>query len=324
MKKLKIKTLCLGILSTLIFTSTAMAKTNNVNPNIVNPNRILGYTAPFVKSYAIRGYSDDTRFTAYTNTYSDLYVKNNGYNKVYYFSNDDYATVFLGTEVSSYGTLGGNPYITLDGNEVQEDSVYSQIFSGSLNIVSGGVDVYRFRGIPQGYHTMKSVLASYGFSDSIDLKVNKVSAYNVNDPVAMNTELKFTLPNKVDPSINLNNYVQIFDTTTGNQIQTNATLDSDGQTIIVQSATHQFSANTKYELDILDGMKYTDSTESFDDTIIFFTTNNTVTPPTSFTNNSASKALKSITIDAKNPTKTKNIKAKTNINKNSILTHLKK
>ncbi|URZ17223.1 hypothetical protein [Clostridium felsineum] len=319
MKNLKLKALSLGIVSTVLISSSAFAATPAVIQNHPANNSLNtiknNSNTPYVSSYNIIGYNDDVHFNPKTDSpYKMNSVHTDGTpNDVFYWAKDSSATVYIETLTVGYGA--GNPYNTVDNSYDSPETVYSTFDTNrSYNLL-------RFINITQGYHTIKSALVNNAFDapiksfiPSINIRVSKLSAYALNGTVPKNVELTFKMPKKVDPNVNLYDYVGVCETNTSTPIMTLITLAPDGQTIIVDSSTRVYSSNTDYMLEINPGIKFTDGTESLESTLLEFVTNDTIQQPAanSFMN-SKKYSSSSININSKNPLSTKNIRTNSNI-----------
>lgn len=344
MKKSKIKILTVGLLSTLIATSTATSAMAITAGSDSKVNNSIGeqklYQAPYVKSLSILGYSDSLHYTRSTGTINDLYGRST-LNDVFYWAQDGSATVYLGTRQIGYGA--GRPGTFLDGADINYNDGYRHVLVDSSNEVAGYLDVREFYNVPQGRHTMKFVIVNPAWNapvsvvtDSINLRVNKLSAYVVNDPLSANVELTYTMPKQVAANVNLANYVGVIDTNSGNLVVTSVKLAADKQTILIDSATGQFPSDSGYELIINPGIAFADGTESYEGTIVDFTTKEVTTPPTTSgsavtlatDNKRALKAIKqdaeSIDIDASNPLDTKKLEVNSGIDKDAALKNINK
>lgn len=323
MKKFKI--LSLGVMLTLLFTSTtAMAKTD-----------------AHLISYTITGYSDSLHYSTKTNTYDDLFPVNadGSANDVFYPSDDTTAIVFLGKEAIGENSLGRVTYRFLDNNINTADSlscnkdIYNKLQGlapGSSILKEDSID--EFLNVPQGYHTINYIVSDDDqpmggmYTPKVSLRVSKVTEYTLNNSMPVNTEFTFKMPKQVSPSVDLSNYVGVFDTKTGNQVPTSVRLASDNQTILIEPSTGRYSNNSNYELDILQGIKFVDNTESFEVTVINFSTNSTVEPTAgqdSFLK-LAKQSINSINIDSKNPLLTKGIKQNSKSNFSKSLKYIRK
>lgn len=322
MKNIKIKALISGALSTLILTSTAaMAETNSISKLDNNNNAgIMAYQPPYVSSFKIVGYSDSVYFTRGTSTFNDLFAVNsaNSTYDAFYWADDGAATIYLGTEQYGYGA--GNPSTFLDGSS--SDLSYNDIyFNGDIQ---HQLDIKSFSNIPQGYHTLKMVIVNPDISapisvltSSIKLRVNSLSSYSLTSSIPVNTELDWSMPKQVASGVNLNNYVGVFDVNTGEQVAASIGLAADNQTIVINPPSGQYTKNSDYELVINPGIKFADGSESFEATIIDFSTNATVQA------NAIKSSTTAASINGDNQSTTLNINADNSLNTKGIKTNSK-
>lgn len=323
MKKFKFKTLSLGVMLSLLFTSTtAMAMTDHYF------------------SYTITGYSDQLRYNTKKDTYGNLFCVNSdgSPNDVFYSSNDNAATVFLGTEgISSKGCLGRVTYRFLDNNINNtlfcNRDIYEKSYLTPGNPIMRADRVDELMDVPQGYHTINYIVSDDDqpdggmYTPKISLRVSKVKSYTLNRSMPVNTQFTYKMPKQLSSSVDLSKYVGVIDTKTKNQVSTLVRLASDKQTILIAPLSGRYSDNSNYEIEILQGIKFADNTESFELTFINFSTNSTIGSPTARQNSflkAEKQSVNSINIDSKNPLLTKGIKKNSKISFSKLLKYIRK
>ncbi|MDS0527147.1 hypothetical protein NNC19_15760 [Clostridium sp. SHJSY1] len=321
MKKLKLKTLIVGVLSTLLLTSTVTMAKTNTNTSIINKNsNSVANDNGTVYGGMLFGYADALHFDRTLPTFQDLVNQltplgsNRNLNTLYdvfFWSSDEAKTayVYIGTYKMQSGD--NNPYASCDNVQCSYDFVRN----------SGTTDIKGFS-VPQGRHTIKLVESTRDFKDPIDFyidymnfRVSSLSSYNLNAAVPITQEFKYKLPKQIASNANLSDYVGVFDANTGNQVSASIKLASDNQTLIVDPPNGQYEKNSSYQLIINCGIPFADNSELYDVTLINFITKDT-TPTNNTTSllsnqsllNFKERSLKSINLDGNNLLNNKNLK----------------